>query len=180
MHQLQILQQAPYLTLTLQQEDDAPALFDLVQQEKTRLRETLAWPDSVREVKDTLATIQQNRKQFFSGLAAVYLIHWQGELAGVASFNSINDKQGEIGYWIAQRFEGCGIAHQALRCLINSYADAGLIDTFIIKASTANPRSNALAQRLGFTFLDRLPAAEKIGERCYDQNRYRYQRGVAR
>ncbi|MFT8210758.1 MAG: GNAT family N-acetyltransferase [Symbiopectobacterium sp.] len=153
-------------------------MFSLIQQEKARLRQTLAWPDKVRQIEDTLATIRKNREDFFAGRAAVYLIRWKDEIAGVASFNSLKESQGEIGYWMAERFQGQGIASQAIQLLIDSFADADILDTFIIKAATVNQRSNALAQRLGFAFVDRLPAAEKIGENVYDQNRYRYQRHV--
>lgn len=173
---LQILHRPPHLTLTVQEEQDAPVLFSLIQQEKARLRQTLAWPDNVQQIEDTLTTIRQNREDFFAGHAAVYLIRWQDEIAGVASFNSLKDSQGEIGYWMAERFQGQGIASQAIRLLIDAFADAGILDTFIIRAATVNQRSNALAQRLGFEFVDRLLASEKIGENVYDQNRYLYQR----
>lgn len=176
METLETLHCPPYLTLSLQQEDDAPALFALVQEEKARLRQTLAWPDSVRQVSDTLQTIQNNRADFFAGRSAVYLIRWQGEIAGVASFNTLVNREGAIGYWMGHRFEGKGIAFQAIKTLITAYGAAGKLDSFIINASTENPRSNALAQRLGFSFVERLPQAEKIGDRVYDQNRYRYQR----
>lgn len=176
---LQTLHRPPHLTLALQEEQDASALFTLIEQEKPRLRQTLAWPDSVQQVEDTLATIRKNREDFFAGRSAVYLVRWQGEIAGVVSFNSLKGSRGEIGYWMAERFQGRGIASHAIHLLIDAFADAAILDTFIIKAATENQRSNALAQRLGFTFADRLPAAEKIGEKVYDQNRYHYQRPVA-
>lgn len=172
MQTLYQLRDAPYLTLTIQEEHDAAELFHLVQEEKAHLRKTLDWPDAVRRIEDTLATIQGNRARFFAGTAAVYLIRWQDAIAGVVSFNTIRGREGEIGYWIAKRFEGKGIARQSVTTLIDAYAAAGTLDTFIIKASVENPRSNALAQRLGFTLTERLENAEKIGGLYYDQNRY--------
>ncbi|WP_244664998.1 hypothetical protein [Candidatus Symbiopectobacterium sp. 'North America'] len=94
LHTLHRLHRPPHLTLSLQEEHDAPALFSLIQQEKARLRHTLAWPDSVRHIEDTLTTIRENRADFFAGRSAVYLIHWQGEMAGVASFNNLKATQG--------------------------------------------------------------------------------------
>lgn len=180
LHALHKLHRPPHLTLALQEEHDAPALFSLIQQEKARLRHTLAWPDSVQHTEDTLTTIRKNRADFFAGRTAVYLIRWQGEMAGVASFNSLKASQGEIGYWMAERFQGQGIASQAIQLLIDSFTDAAILDTFIIKAATVNQRSNALAQRLGFVFVERLLAAEKIGDNLYDQNRYCLQRAASR
>lgn len=97
LHALHKLHRPPHLTLALQEEHDAPALFSLIQQEKARLRHTLAWPDSVQHTEDTLTTIRKNRADFFAGRTAVYLIRWQGEMAGVASFNSLKDFHRDTG-----------------------------------------------------------------------------------
>ncbi|MEH0835306.1 GNAT family N-acetyltransferase [Pectobacterium cacticida] len=164
----------PHLRLTIQEERDAEAIFSLIQQEKARLRQTLPWPDSVKSVDDTRETIRANRKAFFDKTSAVYLIRWDNALAGIVSFNTIQDKEGVIGYWLAKAFEGKGIISQAVSTLITAYAEANLVDRCVIKASTANTRSNAVAQRLGFRFHHLEKAAERIGEQWFDQNIYHY------
>ncbi len=65
LHTLHRLHCPPHLTLALQEEDDAPALFSLIQQEKARLRHTLGWPDSVRHIEDTLDNHQRESRGFF-------------------------------------------------------------------------------------------------------------------
>ncbi|WCG81803.1 GNAT family N-acetyltransferase [Pectobacterium sp. A5351] len=164
----------PHLHLTIQEERDADAIFTLIQQEKARLRRTLPWPDSVKTVDDTRETIRGNRKAFFAKTAAVYVIRWDNMLAGIVSFNTIQNKEGVIGYWIAEEFEGKGIVSQAVSTLIAAYTDAGLVERSIIKASTANTRSNAVAQRLGFHFHHIEKDAERVGEQWFDHNIYRY------
>ncbi|MEQ9744308.1 GNAT family N-acetyltransferase [Pectobacterium actinidiae] len=168
------LKPLPHLRLTIQEENDADALFSLIQQEKVRLRRTLPWPDSVKTVDDTRETIRANREAFFDKTAAVYVIRWDDALAGIVSFNTIQDKEGVIGYWIAEAFEGKGIVSQAVSTLITAYTDASLVERSVIKASTANTRSNAVAQRLGFRFHHTEKDAEQIGERWFDHNIYRY------
>ncbi len=168
------LRHQPHLRLTIQEECDADALFTLIQQEKARLRRTLPWPDSVTSVDDTRETIGDNRKAFFDKTSAVYLIRWDDALAGIVSFNTIQDKEGVIGYWLAEAFEGKGIISQAVSTLITAYADANLVDRCVIKASTANTRSNAVAQRLGFRFHHLEKDAEQIGEQWFDHNIYHY------
>ncbi|MEQ9948726.1 GNAT family N-acetyltransferase [Pectobacterium aroidearum] len=168
------LRHPPHLRLTIQEERDADALFTLIQQEKARLRRTLPWPDSVKSVDDTHETIRGNRKTFFDKTSAVYVIRWDDALAGIVSFNTIQDKEGVIGYWLAEAFEGKGIVSQAVSTLITAYADANLVDRCIIKASTANTRSNAVAQRLGFRFHHLEKNAERIGEQWFDHNIYHY------
>lgn len=168
------LSHPPHLRLTIQEECDADALFSLIQQEKARLRRTLPWPDSVKTVDDTRKTILENRKAFFTKTAAVYVIRWDDALAGIISFNTIKDREGVIGYWIAEAFEGKGVVSQAARTLIAAYADVNLVKRCVIKASTANTRSNAIAQRLGFRFHHTEKDAEKIGEQWFDHNIYHY------
>lgn len=172
--QLYELTRQPHLRLTIQEESDADALFTLIQQEKARLRRTLPWPDAVKCIDDTRETIRDNRKAFFDKTSAVYIIRWDNALAGIVSFNTIQDKEGVIGYWIAEAFEGKGIVSQAVSTLIAAYTHANLIESSIIKASTANTRSNAVAQRLGFRFHNTVKDAEKIGEQWFDHNIYRY------
>ncbi|MDE8740493.1 GNAT family N-acetyltransferase [Pectobacterium polaris] len=168
------LRHQPHLRLTIQEESNADALFTLIQQEKARLRRTLPWPDSVKNVDDTRETIRANRKAFFDKTAAVYVIRWNDALAGIASFNTIQDKEGVIGYWIAEAFEGKGIVSQAVSTLIAAYTDANLVERCVIRASTANTRSNAVAQRLGFRFHHTEKDAEQIGEQWFDHNIYHY------
>ncbi|QTF07761.1 GNAT family N-acetyltransferase [Brenneria izadpanahii] len=175
METLYELHHHPHLRLSIQEESDAAGIFALVQKEKPRLRHTLPWPDSVTHVDDSLNTIRANRHAFAAGVAAVYIIRWDDVIAGIVSFNTIQDQEGEIGYWIAEQFEGKGIVSLSVRTMIDAYIKAGLVKRCIIKASVENPRSNALAQRLGFNLYGQKKDGEKLGDRRIDQNVYHYQ-----
>ncbi|EHD20788.1 MULTISPECIES: GNAT family N-acetyltransferase [Brenneria] len=164
----------PHLRLSIQDENDAAALFALIQAEKPRLRRTLPWPDSVKDINDTLNTIKTNRDEFFAGVAAVYVIRWDGIIAGIVSFNTIREQEGVIGYWIGEKFEGKGVVSLAVGTMIKAYIDAGIVKRCVIKASVENARSNALARRLGFAFYRIEKGGEKLGDRRIDQNIYRY------
>lgn len=69
--------------------------------------------------------------------------------------------------------EGRSVVYAAVSCLIERYAEAGVLDSFIIRGSTENERSVRLAERLGFRFQNVMPNAEKIGDRFLDNRRYR-------
>ncbi|KAA8997031.1 GNAT family N-acetyltransferase [Affinibrenneria salicis] len=174
MQPLTELYNPPHLRLCVPQMQDAGPLFTLIQREKARLRHTMPWPDSVTQVSDSLTTIEQNRQAFSRGQSAMYLIFWDEELVGVVSFNTLIDGEGVIGYWISSAAEGKGIAFMAVNTLIDNWRRSGGLTRFVIRCSVENPRSNRLAQRLGFTFSERAPQAERIGARVYDQNIYRY------
>lgn len=162
----------PSLTLKLQQESDAPAIFTLVDAERERLGRHLSWPPLIRDVSDTLANIRHNRADFADGRSAVYVVRWDDAIAGILSFNTINDKQAEIGYWLSARFEGRGVMSRAVAALMAWYGDTGKLDQFIIRCGVANRPSNQLARRLGFEFDYRQVRAEKIGDRYVDHNVY--------
>lgn len=174
METLAELHHPPHLHLSIQDERDAAAIFALIQQEKPRLLRTLAGPDTVTCVDDLRQAIKTNREAFAACLAAVYVIRWDEVIAGVVCFDSIQNKTGDIGYWIAQHFEGKGIVSQAVTTMIEAYRAAGIVDRCIIKASVENSRSNALARRLGFGFYRLDKKAERIGDRDFDQNIYHY------
>ncbi|TCV06989.1 ribosomal-protein-serine acetyltransferase [Samsonia erythrinae] len=166
------LHHQPHLRLTIQEESDADALFALIQQEKPRLRRTLPWPDSVKTLDNTRENIRANRDGFFAGTTAVYIVRWDKALAGIVSFNTLQHQEGIIGYWLAEAFEGKGIASLAVRTMTTAYTHAALIKRCVIRASVANARSNALAQRLNFRLHHTEKQAERIGETLFDQNVY--------
>lgn len=74
---------APAFRLALPREEDAPALFHLVQQERAHLSRHLAWPETVRCEADTLATVRANRRAYAAGESAVYLVWLQERVSGV-------------------------------------------------------------------------------------------------
>ncbi|SQI36000.1 Ribosomal-protein-serine acetyltransferase [Leminorella richardii] len=163
----------PHLHLSIQEERDAPAIFALIEAERPRLRKTLPWPDSVRSVEDSLKTIRDNRILFGQAKSAVYLIRWDGEIAGLVAFNTLIDREGTIGYWISSAFEGKSVAYAAVSCLIEWYTEADVLDSFVIRCSTENERSARLAERLGFQLDTIVEKAEKIGDRYLDHRVYR-------
>lgn len=170
----------PSLTLSLQQESDAPAIFALVHAERDRLGRHLSWPPLIQDVNDTLTNIRHNRTDFANGRSAVYVVRWDNAIAGILSFNTINDRQAEIGYWLAKRFEGQGVMYRAVSALMAWYGDAGKLDTYIIRCAVGNRPSNRLAQRLGFEFDYHQVRAEKIGDQYVDHNVYRWRYRTAR
>lgn len=168
------LTKPPSLDLALPEERDAPALFALVQAEKTRLSKTLPWPPLIVRVEDELANIRHNRINYASGRSAVYVLRWEGAIAGIVGFNTINGAEAEIGYWLAAEFEGRGVMTEAVRALMAWYRDTGRLDTFILRCGVGNLASNRVAQRLGFDFHYRQPRGEKIGDSYVDHNVYRW------
>ena len=131
--------------------DDAEVLFALVDAERERLRGWFPWVDGTRSVDDQRPWIER-------ALAAehdregngIWLV--SGELAGAAGL-SVNpvENNGEIGYWLAEAFEGRGLATRATMALLDLAFDRLGLHRVTIRAATHNARSRAVPERLGFT-----------------------------
>ena len=69
----------------------------------------------------------------------------------------------ELGCWAVAAVEGRGVARAACAALIGfARADLG-VERLVWRATTANPRSRLLAERLGFTFEGTLRGADVLG-----------------
>jgi ribosomal-protein-serine acetyltransferase len=106
--------------------------------------------------------------------SATYLIWVKKSIAGVVSFNEIDlsNQTGYIGYWLAEEFLGFGLITKAVGDLIHEYAARDILHRFVIKVSTENIKSQAVAERLGFKREGILLRAERIGDKFYDQHLY--------
>lgn len=109
---------------------------------------------------------------YFGIKSKIYLIQYKTQLIGVISFNRIDpaNQEVDIGYWLAQDWQGKGIVSQCLTGLSDMHK--GIYQHFVLKCAVKNVKSNAVARRNGFTFCERLPQAECLNGVYYDQNKY--------
>jgi ribosomal-protein-serine acetyltransferase len=91
-------------------------------------------------------------------------IFLDGTLVGNAglSVEALEDN-GEIGYWLAEGYEGRGLVTRACIALMDlGFSDRGL-HRIQIKAATDNPRSRAVCERLGLKREGVLRGAGRVG-----------------
>jgi ribosomal-protein-serine acetyltransferase len=133
-------------------EEDAPALFNLADENRARLRQWLPWVDSTTTVEHELAFIRTIRIQYEIDGRCSYKILYKGQLAGTVGYNYIDwiNRKTELGYWLAENFVGRGLITRACHTLINhAFYDLDL-NKVEIHCATNNVRSCAVPQRLGF------------------------------
>ena len=158
---------------------DAPALFALTDGNRAHLRRWLPWVDDTRSAKDTATFIRRGREQLRRDDGFQAGIWYRGELVGAIGYHTWNwvARRTEIGYWIAEPFQGKGIATRACRALVD-YAFRGLgLGRVEIKAAAGNARSRAVAERLGFIQEGVLREAEYSSDGLVDQAVYGVLRG---
>jgi ribosomal-protein-serine acetyltransferase len=140
------------LTLRLLHESDAEALFQVIDRNRSDLREWLPWVDANAEAADSLAFIRTMQNQFTEKSGLTLGLLRGGAIAGIISLRGLDwlNHIGEIGYWLAKEHQGGGIMLHSCRALIShAFAKLGL-HRIVIRCATGNKRSCAIPERLGF------------------------------
>jgi ribosomal-protein-serine acetyltransferase len=130
--------------------EDAEAVYAVIDANRERLRQWFPWVDPSTSPADTRAFIERSRMSE-TDLEAIGI--WvDGEVAGTIGLSvDPQGNHGEIGYWLAESFEGLVLVTKGCRALIeHGLSELGL-HRIEIKAAPHNVRSRAVAERLGFT-----------------------------
>ena len=154
--------------------EDAPELFALVDGNRSHLRPWMPWVDATKSVEDIRTFIHSALDQETKNQGPVCGILYRGVLAGICGYKPINwqDKSGELGYWLAEPLTGRGIMTACIRTLIVHGFDELQLNRVELRAATANHRSRAIAERLGFSHEGILRDAQWVNDHYVDQAVY--------
>jgi predicted acetyltransferase len=144
--------------------DDAPEVYDVIDNNRLYLRKWLPWvdtTDSAAVVRDVIDDWERRRE---NGSDIVCGIFTEGGYIGNIGLHDIdmNTKKAVIGYWLAEAFQGGGIMTDCVRAL-TAYAFELRVNTVAIHCAAGNKKSRALPLRLGFTE----SGIKKDGENLY-------------
>ena len=156
--------------LKVLEERHAPEVFEVVERERAHLREWLPWVDMTTEVEHTLNFIKTSLQQF-AGNDGFSAGIWSGdEFIGGIGTHKIDwlYRRVEIGYWIAQEFQGRGIVTDACRAVIEHAFDEWKLNRVEIHCAVENEKSCAIPKRLGFQFEGVLREAQLLNGEYLD------------
>jgi ribosomal-protein-serine acetyltransferase len=158
----------------LLEERHAPEVFTVVERERTYLRHWLPWVDLTTEVEFTLNFIRTSLERFASndGFSAGI---WSGtEFIGGIGTHKMDwlNRRVEIGYWIAQGFQGRGIVTDACRAVIDHAFLELKLNRVEIHCAAGNEKSCAIPQRLGFQWEGLLREAQLLNGEYQDIHVY--------
>lgn len=131
---------------------DAGELFNIVNSSRPYLRQWLPWVDNTIGLTDTLSFILQFKdKDLFSGREP-FVIRFNSQIAGMIDLQNGDryNSKAEIGYWLAESFQGKGIITECCKILINKAFYEYGINRVSIKAAEGNLKSRHIPERLGF------------------------------
>ena len=153
---------------------DAQQLFALVDENRSHLRSWMAWVDATTCVDDIGGFIKSALDQVAGNHGPVCAVLHRDALVGICGFKPISrqHKSGELGYWLAKSLTGRGIMTLCVKTLVNYAFDEMALNRIEIHAATANRRSCAIAERLGFSHEGILRDAEWVNDRFVDMAVY--------
>lgn len=146
------LEVEPGLRLELLQPRHAETLLALVDENRQYLRQWLAWVDDTRDVTVTERFIEATIRQFSDQLGFQSGIFFKQKLVGITGYRPIDavNRIGEIGYWLAQKYQGRGIMTKCNQAVVRAGFEELGLNKIEIRCATGNVRSRAMAVRLGF------------------------------
>ena len=159
--------------IELAEDHHAQVIFDLVDGNRDHLGAWMPWVPATVTVADTRAFLTFIRAEYAAGRQFHANLRYRGEVVGAIGLRTNRPNlTSEMGYWIAAGHEGRGIVTRAARALTTAaFARLGL-NRVEIRAGTANARSRAVPERLGYTFEGVLRQHEKVGDTFLDHAVY--------
>lgn len=152
----------------------AETLFRLVDDNRSYLRAWLPWVDATRSPEDSREFIESSRRQLARDAGFSAGIWHRDRLAGVIGFHSLDrvHRVTSIGYWLDAGHQGKGLVTRACHALVRHALVDLELNRVEVRAATANHRSRAVAERLGFRLEGVLRDAEWLCDRYVDHAVY--------
>jgi ribosomal-protein-serine acetyltransferase len=140
------------LEMVLIDSHHAEALYQLVKANRLHLREWLPWVDHMRSVDDFRKYIHSSKQRYANHSEMGYVILKENVMIGRLGLYNIDltNKSASIGYWLDKGQEGQGIITRCCKAVIDEGFSYLQLNRIEIRAATANFKSQAIPERLGF------------------------------
>ncbi|KRK86604.1 GNAT family N-acetyltransferase [Lentilactobacillus sunkii] len=140
------------ISLKLPAVTDAEAMLELIDANRKRLGEWLPWAKSMLAPSDEQKFLQYGIEKMAHGDFWFAIILVDNEPAGMIDLHefSHDNQRAQIGYWLADRFQGMGVMTLCLTHLEQiAFTELGL-NRLELLADVKNQKSRAVAKRRGF------------------------------
>ena len=156
------------------EERHAEMLSQLIDRNRTSLRQWLPWLDWSKTPADTADHIRQSLERYkeSNGFSAGI---WIGDrLAGAIGLHAVDSRHrsSSIGYWLTEEYRGGGVMTKACLAVVTAVFQHYHLHRIEIRCATGNKKSCALPERLGFTREGILREAEWLYDHFVDLNVY--------
>ncbi|GAD16286.1 GNAT family N-acetyltransferase [Lentilactobacillus otakiensis] len=141
-----------HISLKLPAVTDADAMLELIDSNRKRLAEWLPWAKSMMAPSDEQKFLQYGIEKMARGDFWFAIILVDNEPAGMIDLHefSHDNQRAQIGYWLADQYQGMGVMTLCLNQLEQIAFDELGLNRLELIADVANKKSRAVAERRGF------------------------------
>ena len=152
----------------------AEALFDLASENRTHIKQWMSWIDYMHSIDFMHNFVKNSKQRYADGHEYAYVIIFNDIVVGRIGVYKIDlqNKIGEIGYWISEEYQGYGITTKSCSTLIEYCFNDVLLNRIEIKCASENYKSQGIPERLNFTYEGTLREAELLNGKFVDLNLY--------
>ena len=131
--------------------DDVEIIFNTIVAEREYLQEWLPFVEITQEISFTRQFVENYLETDRTDLT--FVIRYCGKFVGIIGLKDtdLDNQKTEIGYWLSELFQHKGIITRSCKALINHIFDEMKLNRVQITVATENMKSQAVAERLGFT-----------------------------
>ncbi|TGD19776.1 GNAT family N-acetyltransferase [Levilactobacillus suantsaiihabitans] len=126
---------------------DAPALFALIQQDRTHLARWLPWAATTQSVADERIFLRYCQGRIADKQLWLAVIWVDDQPAGMIDLHNFQDRHADVGYWLGRDFRGQGVISRSLAQVETVGFDQLNLVKLNILAATANHPSRQVAER---------------------------------
>jgi ribosomal-protein-serine acetyltransferase len=130
--------------------ENASEIFNLIDDDREHLGTWLPWVDSTNTVEDVRINLTSRIESFDKKEQASFYGTLDGEFVASVGFVSLNQNEGEIGYWLLSKYRGRGLMTTFVKACIDFGFEKLQLDRIIIKCAEGNVKSAGIPIRLGF------------------------------
>ena len=150
------------------------AIYALVLANRSHLAQWLPWVEHVENIHFIENFVRASQLRTSDGLEHAFVIIRNGEIVGRIGIYKIDvqNRIGEIGYWLAEKKQGKGIVTKACSALLDFCFHNLQLNRIEIKCGTENHKSQTIPERLHFKLEGILREAEFVREAFIDLHLY--------
>jgi len=157
------------IQLRLLEERHVEDYFALIERNKAYLQEWIAVEAYEGPVETLKGYLRQRLLQFVDGGGYHLGIWYQDVLIGILDYRpNWRNRTVELGYWLDAALQGKGIVTQACRTMVRHAFEEHQVQKVVISCAIDNPRSRAVAERLGFVQEGVLRQVVRLHDRSVD------------
>jgi len=158
-----------HVTLRLITQGAASEVYRLIRDNLSYLEPWVGWATEAFDEAANRRFIQDNIDAYHEGTAYAMGVYDDGALQGVVDIRNLDTPKAtpEVGYWLAEKAQGKGLATRSVQALIDFSRAHHDINTIVLHTLPGNEASGRVAERLGFMYEGEVTDENGVREERY-------------